>query len=140
MTVRNLAQFSRQLRNFADQTVPEEVTKLHRTVALDLLRRVTLKSPVDSGRFRAGWAVSLSQPDPRPVSASGAPILGADQVISNALSELEQLRPYSICWVHNSLPYATAIENGHSGQAPNGVLAISVAEVEAGFSRGGTTP
>lgn len=140
MKVRNLQAFTKGLRDFADQTVPEEATKLHRFVALDLIRRVTYRSPVDTGRFRSAWAVSLSKPDPRPVSAGGAPILGAGQVISNALSELEQLRPYSICWVHNSLPYATAIENGHSGQAPSGVLAISVAEVEAGFSRGDATP
>jgi len=37
--------------------------------------------------------------------------------------------------VHNDLPYAEAVENGHSKAAPAGMLGISVSEVVAESDR-----
>lgn len=133
--------FNLNLTRFAEQVLPEQVVTLHRFVSLDLLRRVVLKSPVDSGRYRGAWSVSLTVPDAQPLSASAAdrvsPI-GPEQIISNAITELQALQPYSIIWLSNRMPYALRIENGWSGQAPAGVLAVSIAEVEAGFASGGS--
>lgn len=136
--VTNLKAFQRRLRDFSERDVPRAATQMHRWVTLELFRRIVLKSPVDLGRFVSAWVVSLQPPDPRPVSASGAsqlPILGTEEVIDNALKDLEPLRPFSICWVHNPMVYGPRLENGYSQKAPEGFVAISIAEIKAGLNK-----
>lgn len=131
----NSGTFITNLHRFAEQ-VKREHLKQHRFIAMSLFRRVTLKSPVKSGRFRGAWAVSLQPPDPRPVSASAMPVVRRGEAIRNALSELEGLRPFSVIWLHNPMVYGPALENGSSKQAPGGFLAVSIAEVQSGLSKG----
>jgi hypothetical protein len=41
---------------------------------------------------------------------------------------------HSVWWIYNNLPYAIALEYGHSRQAPNGMVRIALAEIEAEVS------
>ena len=36
-------------------------------------------------------------------------------------------------WISNNLPYIEALEEGHSQQAPHGMVALSLAEAEQGL-------
>ena len=38
-----------------------------------------------------------------------------------------------VIFITNNLPYINALENGHSDQAPSGMLAVTLNEVEAGI-------
>ena len=93
------------------------------------------KSPADGyvgGRFRANWNPSISLPDmttTEEVDPSGSKTKSRiDAVVGGyKLSETS-------VFLTNNLDYAQALEEGHSGQAPVGMVRLSVIEVQNDFS------
>lgn len=127
---------------FADQ-IDEEVSKRVRTIALALLNEVIERSPVGNpdlwksppppgyvgGRFRGSHIVSIGAPV-YTVTTSVDPS-GSD-TRSKGLAALSGLEPYTQIFIQTNLPYAERLEQGHSGQAPDGLYElafISVSEV-----------
>lgn len=127
---------------FADQ-VDEEVGKRVRTIALALLNEVIERSPVGNpdnwksppppgyvgGRFRGSHIVSIGSPVymvTTNIDPSGS------ETQSKGMAALTGLEPYTQVFIQTNLPYAERLEQGHSGQAPNGLYElafISVSEV-----------
>jgi hypothetical protein len=93
-----------------------------RKVTFELFRNVVLKSPVDQGRFRANWNVSLASPDPS--FTDGTSIARGLTEASKALS----LPVGQIVYLTNGLPYARRLEFGYSKQAPYGMVRLSLLE------------
>jgi hypothetical protein len=118
--------FGVQLDKFA-KTVNVDVEKVVRRVSLDLWKRITVKTPVDTGRARANWMISAKTPS------------------GNQLPEGEYSDPptpsvsnqgYDSVFVTNNLDYIGALEDGHSKlQSPEGMVAVSIAEVQAGLMK-----
>lgn len=95
-------------------------------IITEALARVTEKSPVDLGTFQANWLVSIGTPsDDTTMSLSEFAALSA-----SAIASYGNLADFPIIYLQNSLPYAVSLENGWSRQAPAGVLAMTVAELE----------
>ena len=40
-----------------------------------------------------------------------------------------------VIWIQNNAPYGPALEDGHSGQAPSGMVAVTFAELEVMFAK-----
>jgi len=100
--------------------VEEDVGKRLRIISMALLAEIVQRSPVDTGRFRANNQVSLGGPDygiTTEVDKSGAATLQQGSAV------IAQGKPYSVIYIQNNLPYAEALENGHSKQAPTGLYA-----------------
>lgn len=127
---------------FADQ-IDEEVSKRVRTIALALLNEVIERSPVGNpdlwknppppgyvgGRFRGSHIVSIGAPV-YTVTTNVDPS-GSD-TRSKGMAALSGLEPYTQIFIQTNLPYAERLEQGHSGQAPDGLYElafISVSEV-----------
>lgn len=121
-------QFNLQLDDFARRVgiAPSTVQK---RVAFDLFGRIVRKTPVDKGRARASWNISLNQAD-RTVQPDGLAHYPAPS-LSVALAPL----PGQEIWISNNLPYIVELEKGHSKQAPHGMAALSIAEVDLAMSR-----
>jgi hypothetical protein len=74
-------------------------------------------------------------------SPSGATVAVPDKAVrgmppgaasmTQALTALASLAPYSIAYIQNNLPYAQRLEDGWSKQAPAGMVALSLAELQA---------
>ncbi|TCT87607.1 HK97 gp10 family phage protein [Pseudomonas sp. LP_4_YM] len=114
---------------FAD-VVEEQVTQRVRVIALAMLNEVVLGSPVDTGRFRGNNIVSIGSPvfiQTDEVDPTGAATLRAG---ASALSGLE---PFTTVYIQNNLPYAEALENGHSQQAPSGVYGLAFIGVSEAY-------
>ena len=145
----NAREFSISLsRRLAGET-EKAVIQFTRKIALDALRGLVLKSPVGyppswkrlapkgyvGGQFRGAWQLS--------VGAEGTGITGkslpgrtgsrsaAAAAASDALGELSRLRAYDSVYIVNGLPYAERLENGWSKQAPLGMVALTVAELQS---------
>lgn len=93
-----------------------------RKIVLDLNTKIVTKCPVDTGRLRASFQTTIGTPTTTapPPGAYGPP-------------SPPPARDYdgkSPIFIASALPYAEAIENGHSNQAPTGMVAISVIELE----------
>lgn len=88
--------------------------KLLRVAVLETDARLKQESPVDTGRFRASWAIGQNsapfrgQPDG---TYSQAPPLAVNYQLGNE-------KPGNIYSIHNNLPYAEPLATGWSKKAP----------------------
>ncbi len=107
------------------KTAPEHVV---RKVGLDLTASVVRRSPVDTGRFRANWNLSIGRMDTLTTPAtdkSGRVAVERARVLLNGWQVDQDI------YLTNSLPYAIPLEYGHSQkQAPHGMVRITVAEFQ----------
>ena len=94
----------------------EKYEQLLRVVVLETDSRLKQESPVDTGRFRMSWAIS----------EQGTPGYDAGpQATPGAIAPPRRLdyqveRAGGVYHIHNNLPYAEPLANGHSPQAPAG--------------------
>jgi hypothetical protein len=100
-----------------------ELTTVARKVTFDLFREVVLRSPVDTGRFRANWNVTYGSPN-YGVSNSTAQARGFGEA-AKALT----LPVGGLVYLANGLQYAAPLEFGSSKQAPQGMVRLSVQRV-----------
>lgn len=77
------------------------------------------------GRFRNNWQFGIGAIDPDTTSPPDASGAASMQRVQAGLARIEMGQ---VAFISNSLPYAMALEFGHSTQAPNGVVRIVVAD------------
>jgi len=85
---------------------------------------IVLRSPVDTGRFRANLLSAYGLPDTGSAETfdkSGSAAIG------KLKSSLAVLDTGQFFYFTNSLPYAERLEYGWSQQAPGGMVRVSVA-------------
>lgn len=97
-------------------------------ITMEAFRRVIMRTPVDTGRARANWSVSEGQigttyeietfdkSGKRSVALATRAVNGWDCRGSIFLS--------------NNLPYILNLEHGGSNQAPQGMVKLTVAEMQ----------
>lgn len=103
----------------------EKMETVARRATLEVFSSVVKKSPVDTGRFKANWNVSASNPD-YSVTSSVAQSRGEQQA-----REALVLPVGGVVYLSNGLPYARRLEYGWSKQAPSGMVRTSVIEFKA---------
>jgi len=111
--------------------IENDLVKQARIIAMALLGEIVLRSPVDTGRFRGNTTVTVGRPvfeNTANVDKTGANTLSAGQ------AALTGLKPYTVIYIQNNLPYAEKLENGHSKQAPNGVFGLAMTGVAAAYA------
>jgi hypothetical protein len=116
--------FEDQLRAFQVKT-ERKLTQVGRKVALELFRRVIYKTPVDSGRARANWQVTIG------AQASGTVEFddtNGGATMSRATAASAGFKAGDTIYLTNNLPYIRRLEEGYSQQAPAGMVALTVQE------------
>ena len=116
----DISKFQREVRREVGQKVANTAARVY--------QGVTFRSPEDTGRFQSSWTISWTIPNEevRPPGKG-----------KNSVPFVEQSLPqnppedFPVAFVNNSLPYGPALEAGHSAKAPTGMVAVTVAEVEA---------
>lgn len=118
-------------------------------LVLDLYTLIVMGTPVDTGRARASWNVAFDQPDEKvpPLIPSGdksareaARKAGKSVGIHPMFQQFEGIPPAPAAikgidakrkiFITSNLAYINALEQGHSGQAPQGMVRIAVASME----------
>ena len=100
-----------------------------RKATFELFNKIVLRSPVDTGRFRANWNVSYAQADT-------SVTLSTNQ--NRGTKEAAKALTYptgGVVYLSNGLPYAQRLETGWSQQAPIGMVRVSIVEFEKHMSR-----
>ena len=95
-------------------------------VALTAISRIDMRSPVDTGRFRRNWTLSIGGMD-----AGTTEAVGSNVAANNAKADAYPQDAFPVIYLQNNLPYAERLENGYSKQAPNGMVGITYAELAA---------
>lgn len=104
-----------------------------RKIGLQLLNKVVMKTPVDTGRLRGNWFVSFNAPTSQ--YSDTASDRSGGVTIANGQSTLAGYRKgINSIYLTNNAPYAMRIETtGYSKQAPQGMARISVMEIAGQF-------
>jgi len=122
--------FALDLKKFGKVT-REEAKVIFQKITIDLDSRVVLQTPVDEGTARGNWFPSLNKPsgamDEKIKDKSGAASI-ARITATAAGAELGDT-----VWLTNNLPYILPLENGHSGQAPEGMVDENLNAVQAQY-------
>jgi len=84
------------------------------------------------GRFKNNWYVGF---DSQPTQSNDTPDASGQGSNSRGMAVLEVFRVGQVSSIYftNNLPYAAALENGHSGQAPGGMVGITALDAEQMF-------
>tara|TARA_R110000796_G_C14571530_1_gene435757 strand:- start:2496 stop:2906 length:411 start_codon:yes stop_codon:yes gene_type:complete len=91
-------------------------------IGRDLHGKIVKRTPVDTGRARASWDMTINNPSnyvPGEGDTTPEPLPSLD------LDGNDQL------YIVSNLVYIEPLEHGHSNQAPLGMVRLSVAEIEA---------
>lgn len=117
MVVRhNLGEFSRRIRKVA-RDVPENADDILRTVALVANQTVILATPVDTGRARANWHVSIENPVTEATESTNFQArLDENASIIKSQSDGKALI------ISNNVEYIGALNAGSSAKAPAGFV------------------
>lgn len=96
-----------------------------RKIALDVFKRVIIKSPVKSGRFKGNWQVAIGS-----IPAGTLEVNDKDgtATIARVTAEAMKLQAGQTITLINNLPYARRLEYGHSKQAPSGMVRLTLQE------------
>ena len=136
-----MANFSVDLNKWVTKA-KENTDTLAREVVLGLSERIVERTPVGNptlwksppppgyvgGRARANWQYGHGAPpqgDLPNIDATGQASL------SRIAAGLAAAPAEGVHYLANNLPYAQALEEGHSTQAPHGMVALAVVDVEA---------
>lgn len=122
-----MSSFALDISKFAKKAEGNLDTVVRKTT-LEVFKRVIMRSPVDTGRFRANWIFSQGAPSSN-INTSSFDKSGSATVgkVDSALPEKAAGGVYCLT---NNLPYANRLEDGYSGQAPQGMVQLTVIEFE----------
>lgn len=121
----SLGSFSIALDKFRVKSEKQAVLACQK-IAMEAFKRVILRSPVDTGRFRANWGCSI-----------GSPYSGTNEsfdkdggaTAAKAMQVVNGWNPRTNISLVNNVNYSIALEYGHSKQAPSGMVRVVVAEM-----------
>lgn len=84
------------------------------------------------GRFKNNWYVGL---DSQPTETNDTPDASGQGSNTRGLAVLEVIRVGQVNSIYftNNLPYAQALENGHSNQAPGGMVGLTALDAAQYF-------
>jgi hypothetical protein len=130
--------FNLELQDFLSKQMPANVAVVQRRLALDALTRIVRRSPVDTGRFRGNWQVTIGgvtdTPQPNTYDQGGEPTIAAGSAV------IAGIQAYQTSHIQNALPYAIPLEDGHSKQAPSGVVGLTLLELQGALYEVPETP
>ena len=118
-----------------------EIQKVRKNYAFALYSSIVRKTPVDTGRARANWNISVGKED--------ATTTEDTRRSPKPISQMPEPKGDESIFISNNLPYITTLEyggypnppkkdggktiNGYSRQAPNGMVGVTLANNEAIF-------
>lgn len=118
--------FALQLAEFAEQA-KDAVDASLREIVIEIGNSLIRMSPVDTGRFRGNWQMTIDAPAAGTLSALDP--TGAEATARIA-GESVLFRAGTTAFIVNNLPYAIPLEYGHSDQAPGGMVRITQARFQ----------
>lgn len=105
----------------------ENVDRFVRALGLETMGRLMRKTPVDTGRARANWNAATGSPDRSVDEKKSASDVTAAQAAAE--QKIAEFGAGESLFLTNGLPYIPALEDGHSGQAPQGMIKVTVQEL-----------
>jgi hypothetical protein len=118
--------FAESLAQFAEQA-KGAIDDVFREVVIELGTSVIRLSPVDTGRFKGNWHLSIDNIEG--INYDEVDPTGQD-AIASLIAAASDLTAGQVAYILNNLPYAIPLEYGHSAKAPTGMVQITLARFQ----------
>lgn len=86
----------------------------------ELFAMIVMQTPVDTGQARGGWTIAGSAVE----WPSGRLDPDGSETIAAGRAALEKIHHWANVVISNAEPHIGALEDGHSGQAPVGIVRV----------------
>ena len=131
-TVADIRRLETELNKQIDRTNPNMIFLAQRRLALGFLSAIIRTSPVDTGRFRGNWHVSINRIRNLPVKRIDK---DGSSTLALGIGKMAKIPDYSIVYVSNNVDYALDLNRGKSKQAPPGFVELALREALLPFDR-----
>lgn len=121
-----MANSTRGVGRRAQAVVDRKVNEFGRALGLEVLSRLIRKTPVDTGHARGNWFAQ-----PKRASTDEVDGRTAGTALTEGAAEID-VWDITRAEMHltNNVPYIERLEDGWSGQAPNGMAKTTIVEVK----------
>lgn len=123
----NVDQFNLEVERLSLEVTEKQLPAIVKKISIDAFNRIVLKTPVDTGRARSGWHVSVDAPS----EVVFQDIRSPQQVTNEGAEIILGARNFETIYITNNVNYIGALEEGTSRQAPLGMVAVTVQEINA---------
>jgi len=110
----------------AQQSLDQNPDKFIRAFALEAAGRIIKRTPVDTGRARGNWNLSIDTIDSSTIEETDRT---GSTTLMKARSNVAPATIDDTVFIANGLPYIKRLENGWSEQAPKGMVRLTAAEL-----------
>lgn len=134
---RTMAKWSVDLNKFTKAT-KDKILDVRKTFAFLIYSSVVKKTPVDTGRARGNWLISVNNPSKANTSRIDKRKTGAEPsetIKQEEKAKLEKAKGDESIYISNNLEYISALEYGHSKQAPSGMVGVTLANAESYWNK-----
>lgn len=144
----NVKEFNAEVQREAKKMTGPILIEFQRRVSLDVFMRIINKNPVGNpdkwehpenappgyvgGHSRGNWQLAVGIAERGIVD--GVSITPNDQR-AMAEARLLAMETYAVVYITNNVAYIMALEDGHSKQTPQGMVAVSLDEVRQIWAR-----
>ncbi|MBV1814523.1 HK97 gp10 family phage protein [Pseudomonas viridiflava] len=118
--------FAESLAAFAENT-KAVIDEVFRSVVIEIGTSVVILSPVDTGRFKGNWQLTIDQPSLQSLDRYDK---AGHETIAELVAQANQLEAGQVAYIVNNLVYGIPLEYGHSDQAPAGMVQITLARFQ----------
>lgn len=119
-----MALFEDVINRWVEET-EEDVKSILQTIVFRIGRELVTLSPVDTGRFKGNWQLTIGSP-------ATSSLIRYDQSGGITLGDMQRvvrtLTPGQVAYIQNTVEYGYDLEYGSSNQAPDGVVRITAAK------------
>ncbi len=107
--ISNLASFNADLEDFSKREIPAAARRFVLAIVFEVINRVILRTPVETGRLRGAWIMSIgSDPSTAPTTiTTGRDVIAAARSVAQSAAT-----PYSLYVFGNNVVYAEVVDQG----------------------------
>lgn len=117
--------FAKDLLKEVDE-MEEDIGRTARQLVSYGLITLVARTPIDTGYASENWNVSIGA-----INTSVTPGVQPGRSLAQGQQTIKGVTASAVSYVTNSVEYIDALENGHSQQAPNGMVSVAYAEISS---------
>ena len=118
--------FSAQLGEWVGAT-EEKMDAVFQDVVIEIGESLIMLSPVDTGRFRGNWQLTINSPSRNSLDTYDKQGYATLEKLVNSANALEMGQK---AYIVNNLIYSIPLEYGHSQQAPSGMVRVTLSRFQ----------
>lgn len=122
--------FTAETRQQAEDRLSRGYRARRNFLVAELLGMIVYSTPVKDGYARGGWYVDAGAPSG---SAQRPPDKDGSATVLAGISSLRGVSPFKDIYIRNDVDYIDQLEDGYSGQAPEGMVKVSLAAFKSRY-------